>query len=234
MPLAAILDRIERVAAAGALPIVVLDLDSTLFDTAERHLAILREFADGHADAELRALVASLRAAHMVYEVDAPLRAGGYADTAVLHDLTDFWLERFFTDDYCLLDEPAPGAVAFTRRVVELGGLAYYLTGRPADAMAAGTFRALRRRGFPILQGRTLLHMKPSEHLGDRHFKLLAIDEIASLHGTVVATFENEPAHAALFLERFPDAAHFLYGTVRSPMAPEPHPDLVAIGSFHV
>jgi hypothetical protein len=48
----------------------------------------------------------------------------------------------------------------------------------------------------------------------------------------VVATFENEPGNANLFLDNFPQASHFLIGKVRSPTSPQPRPEIIEIADF--
>ncbi|HHO53801.1 MAG TPA: hypothetical protein ENK18_23740 [Deltaproteobacteria bacterium] len=227
-----VIDAVALQAREGRLGIVVLDLDSTAIDTRPRQHRILRDFAAGHGDLQLSELVEQIPEAELGYRIEAPLERRGYTDAASLAALHAFWGACFFTDAYCVHDRANPGAAAFARRVFGAGGLVYYLTGRP-EQMAQGTLQVLCREGFPILSGRAVLHMKPDVGLGDHGFKRGAMKEIGRLGGRVVATFENEPAHAAAFLEAFPRAVHFLVGDIRSPQAPEPHPGLVAIPSFH-
>ena len=52
------------------------------------------------------------------------------------------------------------------------------------------------------------------------------------LCGAVVATFENEPGNANLFLDAFPDALHFLLLTEHSPEAEAPRPELIQTDDF--
>jgi len=112
---------------------------------------------------------------------------------------------------------PTPGAVAFARAVHDAGAFCYYLTGRDVGGMAQGTVAAITDAGFPFWRGRTSLHLKPTFEEDDHRFKLAALEDIRSHHGTVIATFENEPENANLFLAAFPDAQHFLLQTVHSP-----------------
>ncbi len=228
-----VIDTVDHEVRAGGLAIVVLDLDSTAISTAARQLRILQEFASERGESRLSALVDEVREAELGYRVEAVLERRGYADASALSALRAFWRARFFTDAYCALDQASEGAVDFARRVSDAGGLLYYLTARPAQ-MALGTLSVLRDQGFPTLDGRAVLHMKPDGRRADHGFKRAAMERIVQLRGRVVASFENEPAHAAAFLERFPRARHFLVGDVRSPDAPDPHPDLVQIPSFRV
>ena len=55
---------------------------------------------------------------------------------------------------------------------------------------------------------------------------------INGLCGEVVATFENEPGNANLFVEAFPDAANVLVGHTHRPDAPPPVEQVVRIPDF--
>lgn len=228
--------RIEAVCSTGRLPVVVFDLDSTLFDTADRNLRILQEFAEAHAahDPELASLIAEVQLEELGWSVLTPLERRGVTDPVKLRALEDFWRERFFSDAYLLHDEPAPGAVSFVNACHERGALVYYLTGRHVGGMEMGTVQALTNHGFPFWRGRCSLHLKPARGLSDRRYKEQALDLVRSYRGEVVATFENDTDNAHIFLQAFPDALHFLYGDVRSPDAAPPHADLIAIRDFYV
>jgi beta-phosphoglucomutase-like phosphatase (HAD superfamily) len=226
--------RIERSLSGGVLPLVVFDLDSTLFSTAPRNLRILREFVELHAPRHpyLREVTSTTGVEDMGWNVHDDLRRLGVDDEELLASLADFWRERFFSDDYLLHDTPVPGAVEFVEACHDRGALVYYLTGRHVGGMEVGTVRALTRRGFPFWNGRCVLHLKPSPEMNDRAFKDEALDDIRSYLGRVIATFENEPENANLFAQAFPEALHFLLLTIHSPEAESPSPALIRSGDF--
>ena len=58
------------------------------------------------------------------------------------------------------------------------------------------------------------------------------IDDIRSYRGEVVASFENEPGNANMFLAAFPDALHVLLQTIHSPGAEPPRPELILTPDF--
>ena len=74
--------------------------------------------------------------------------------------------------------------------------------------------------------------MKPDFYADDREFKTAALERIRALGGEVVATFENEPGNANLFMRAFPAAKHFLLDTVHSPGAEAPDPSLIQMDDF--
>jgi hypothetical protein len=225
---------IEAVAARGRLPICVFDLDSTLFSTAPRNHRILEEFvaSRGAEHPDLAAAFAGMSEGDLGWNVHDDLARRGVRHAGLLSELKSFWRERFFTSEYLAYDRPLPGAAAFVLSAHARGALIYYLTGRHVGGMEEGTVRSLKRHGLPFWRGRCVVHLKPSFEMADSVFKTEAIADIRSYYGVVVATFENEPGNANLFLRSFPDARHFLLTTVHSPDAEEPRPELVRIPDF--
>ncbi|MBK7875809.1 MAG: HAD family hydrolase [Planctomycetes bacterium] len=226
--------RIDSALSRGRLPVCVFDLDSTLFSTAPRNLQILREFARAHAakHPELTAIAARMTAEDMGWNVHDDLAKAGVRDPALLAAVREFWAERFFRDEYLLHDHEVPGAAAFVERCHTQGALIYYLTGRHVGGMEIGTVQSLRKHGFPFWRGRCVLHLKPDFEMNDKAFKDDAIDDIRSYRGEVVASFENEPGNANMFLAAFPDALHVLLQTIHSPGAEPPRPELILTPDF--
>jgi hypothetical protein len=226
--------RIDSALSAGHLPICVFDLDSTLFTTAPRNYRILEEFVALHGPEhpDLVSAFSELREDDLGWNVHDDLRRRGVTNTELLESLKRFWAERFFTSEYLAHDRPVPGAPAFVLGAHSRGALIYYLTGRHVGGMVEGTVRSLRRHGFPFWRGRCVVHLKPSFEMADSTFKAEAVADIRSYQGQVVATFENEPGNANLFLRSFPEAVHFLLMTVHSPNADPPARTLKKIPDF--
>lgn len=231
-----ILTSVETTAKKGRLPICVFDLDSTLFSTAPRNLAILQEFIEEHRGAHphLSDIGKRIGLEDMGWNVYQDLARFGVDDLRLLERLKGFWFERFFTDDYLSHDTPVPGAAEFVLACHARGALIYYLTGRHVGGMEIGTVRSLRARGFPFWRGRCVLHLKPSFEMNDRAFKDDAVSDIRSYNGEVVATFENEPGNANMFLRAFPSAVHVLLTTIASPEAEKPSGNLVLTDDFQL
>mgnify|MGYP002841091238 CR=1 FL=1 len=216
------------------MPILVFDLDSTLFQTEARNLRILHEFAEQHGgDFEgLREQVAGLTLSDMGWNVHSSLMERGLDAPDMIAALKKFWFERFFTDAYVAFDQPTAGSVDFVNRCHQLGGFIYYLTGRNVGGMEHGTVQALTDAGFPYWRGRTSLHLKPDFTTHDKVFKDVALGDIRSHFGRVVATFENEPGNANLFHDAFEGGLHFLLETIHSTEAEEPYAELIRISDF--
>jgi hypothetical protein len=226
--------RIDAALAENVLPICVFDLDSTLFSTASRNLQILQDFVRDFEESHphLSEIAKRIGLDDMGWNVYEDMRRFGLDDKLLLESLKTYWFERFFTDAYLRYDRPVAGAVEFVLRCHAQGALIYYLTGRHVGGMEMGTVSSLTAHGFPFWRGRCVLHLKPSFEMDDRAFKDDAVADIRSYRARVVATFENEPGNANMFLRAFPSAVHVLLQTIHSPEAEAPASALVRSADF--
>ena len=141
-----VFDWIDTAVRRDRLPLLVFDLDSTLFSTAPRNLRILHEFAASVADRHpsLREIVEAVGLDDMGWNINESLERRGVQDEELLEALKAFWMDRFFTDDYVETDDPTPGAVEFVTACHQRGAMIYYLSGRHVGGMELGTAGALR------------------------------------------------------------------------------------------
>jgi len=242
-----VVEAVKRMNTEGHLPIVLFDLDDTLFSTAPRNLRILQEFADDNRGRwpELAEKAVNVSLSDLGWNYQEPLvRQGLPQDHPALAELQAYWEVHFLSNEYVWLDLPTDGAANFVRRCHEVGALVYYLTGRHISSsesvrtdstedyrkrtnklivypgMEFGTAKAITDRGFPFWQGRCELHLKPKFETPDGQFKSDAVSYVKSFHGVVVATFDNEPGNVDLFRRAFPPergTMNFLLDTINSP-----------------
>jgi hypothetical protein len=206
-----VIQRTEKSLAAGRLPVIVFDLDSTLFDVSRRSFEILRDWLQHPETAtftETRERLSDLSPGDMRYSLEDvwEIKKIPYDTAPFDHHLKhakQFWRKRFFNHDYLGHDEPTPGAVGFVKRLHEMGAMVVYLTGRDIPLMAFGTFDQLRSHGLPIETARTRLILKPKRHIDDLEFKTGAAGTITT-YGEVIATFENEPKNLVAMAKVFP------------------------------
>lgn len=195
-----------RARSLGERAVLAFDLDSTLLDNRHRQARILREYGQAHAVAALAACGPD----HWTsgWDMRDAMRACGLAEAQVADHFPvarKFWAERFFTSEYCEVDEAIDGAAAFTHAVVATGAHLVYVTGRH-EGMRAGSVACMRRHGMVTPdEKRVLLVMKPTLSDDDDAFKREAHARLGRL-GTVVAAFDNEPTHANDYQRRFPEA----------------------------
>jgi|GEM_PF-214223 len=225
----------------GRRVIALFDLDDTLFDSRTRSVRIFREFA---ALAKVRTKfpseagrLALIRPLHVLYKTDRAFLALQIANPEFTAAAMAYWKLRFFTGAYAQYDEPITGAVAYVNRLWQAGADIVYLSGRPQGAMGAGTYAALRARGFPVpatqrgRDARAWLFLKENPEQPDLDYKKLALLSIGRI-GEVLATFENEPRNANLFAEAFPRAYGVFLTTISAENPSVLLPGIVKIPHF--
>lgn len=225
------MDRVQSVLSTGGMPVVVFDLDATLFDVGPRMWHILREYGDQHADVALKTALQSYDKTNMPYLLKDILGEMNMATEDRLNNLAPHWFDRFFTDQYQHYDMPISGAVDFVQDLYKAGAFVVYLTGRDAPGMLVGCSESMRRHGFPVGVVRTSLIMKPDFDIPDPVFKEEACSFIEGL-GSVIASFDNEPGNCNIFQERWPQAANIFLDTQRASMEELPVTQVEHIRNF--
>lgn len=216
--LADVAGRVATTRAAGKTPVVVFDLDHTLFDGRPRTLVILAEFAASVAAEQPNVARAIGRVAlhDVAYLLRDTLANVGITDEATVKAAEAYWKPRFFSDPYAQLDVPIAGAPAYVRDLWTRGAVVVYLSGRNADGMLVGTTTSLQKWGFPVGVRGTQVVLKPRFDEPDDTFKKTSLDAITAL-GTVVASFENEPGNLGVMAMKWPDAAAIFLDTDYNP-----------------
>ena len=220
-PIASELDEaIQRVKAAGRVPIAVLDIDLTLVENAPRTRRIFELWLEslGERWAGVAQGLARVHTMPIVFGVRENLSALGVDDEALQREGLRFWFEKFFDDQICRLDVALEGAVEAVEALAERGVTIAYLTARPAW-MREGTVETLARLGFPVCTVGTLLVMKPDMEISDHAYKTQAMDWLKALGGVIVAA-DNEPGHCNAMRGAFGDARVLHVNTRHSSGAP--------------
>jgi len=179
--LQAVIENVRTTAARGETPVVVFDLDDTLFGGGPRSHRMLREYLDWFvkeypdelSDREI-ATIRSIKPEELGFRTDYNLRMKwGIANEKFLgHWFMKGFLPKFFTSEYCQLDSIYPGAVDYVRAIynAEATVVIVYFTGRQEGGatpgtekgMRPGTIKALGKATFPVPDGKRVhLIMKP-------------------------------------------------------------------------
>jgi hypothetical protein len=216
----------------GRAPLAVLDIDLTLVENAPRTRAIWRLWLESLEErwSGAEAALAHVDTMPIVFGVRENLAALGVTDEALGKEGFRFWLEKFFDDGLCRLDEALPGAVAAVQALYEAGVTLAYLTARPAW-MREGTVETLSRLGFPMCVPRTLLVLKPDTTVSDSTYKDAAMGWLASL-GVVIVAADNEPAHCNGMRAAFERARVLHVNTRHSGGAPPLESGVDVVGSL--
>jgi hypothetical protein len=231
--------RIDHEIKSQKQPVLLLDLDSTLYHVESRSHQIIREWIDdpesrGHP--EFRERLTRLLPEHLGYSLTDTLGKFGISVMdpgveAALHSMQKFWGRRFFTNEYLAYDRAYPGAPEFVSRAHAAGAEIVYLTGRDEPGMGNGTRARLRGDGFPFERPRTRLLLKENFELDDLEHKSRAADLVKKL-GSLVASFENEAPNLVALCDLFPAAMHVFMDTVMSSKPAFPRTGLYRITGF--
>ncbi len=194
---------LERCAKPRA--VVVFDLDSTLLDNKPRQARILAEYGREHG---VSALAGSRPEHWKSWDFREAMRNAGLPSAEIeahVEPYRECWRDRFFTSEYCRVDEAVAGAVAFVSAVRSAGGRVLYVTGRH-EGMRAGSVDCFARVGLPVPDGEAVqLWMKPTLEEDDDDFKARVHAELPRA-GVVQAVFDNEPTHVNDYQRSLPDA----------------------------
>jgi hypothetical protein len=222
-------------ARGKAAPVLVFDLDGTLFDNRPRSHAILQELATHweKPHPELATRLGRLRAEEMAYLLSDSLARVGLTDAERVAEATAFWKERFFADEHLRHDVPVAGAAEFAKACYDAGAILVYLTGRDLPLMGIGSFRSLRDHGFPIGVPGTELVLKPDAAMPDEEFKRFEMPKLARV-GPIVAAFDNEPVNCNTVLSQNPGCDSVLIDTQHLPGAPPLDAGVHVIADFRL
>lgn len=228
-----VLDSVANTSLDGAPPLVVFNLDGTLFDTRPRTAQILTEYgaAVRDDDPEVAEALAGVGVEDIRYLLSDTLRDRGLSHADLVRDVTAFWRERYYTDEYLAFDVPVSGAAAYVRACHEAGATIVYVTCRDVPAMLLGTVAALRDHGFPIAIPGVEMVLKPDATMGDEAFMRSHIPALGR-SGDVVGFFEHESAICNLAAETYPQAHVALVETKLPPGAPDPAPGIELVSDF--
>lgn len=214
-----ILARIRSTKVGRHTPVVVFDLDHTLFDNGPRTIRLLRDYALAAGETQLHARLVAASETGVPYMVSEVLARAGERRPEIIEAAQAYWVERFFTDEIQRLDVPVAGAREYANEAFEAGATVVYLSGRDVPNMLVGCTESLRTHGFPVGLAHTVIVLKPNFEMRDLDFKRDVIDFLGTL-GNVVATFDNEPANCNLFRRMFPKAMSVFLDTAMAPDAP--------------
>ena len=224
--LAEILEHSDEEIARGHEPVMIFDLDDTIFDAGSRTLAILKSMS---VDPELRDDFPDLaqKLTHLVnndihYDISDNLDMLTITDKDLRDKATNYWNDRFFLS--CELDAIHPGAKDFVLKSHAKGAHIVYLTGRDEPRMKDCTLESFRLNGLP-LDDRAMLMLKPHKDLPDVEFKQTAFKTIEQI-GPVIAGFDNEPANVNAMARYFPRAEIVFIETRHSSRPDKPFPEL--------
>lgn len=219
--MAEVLKKVRDTKAAGETPIVIFDLDDTIYSTPHRVIAILHDYGKQIGDARLE----QVELGHVHYEMDATLMAAGIPEAEAKgpfgEQVRRAWSRRFFHGNSYALDGHVPGAIDYVKRCEAAGATIVYVTGRK-ERWRAECLAVIRLSGLPDQH----LYMKPpvasgQPKLSTHVFKEQVTAGPITAMGKIVATFDNEPSNVNAFRHAIPADAHSVWlDTLWKPSSP--------------
>lgn len=206
----------------GTHPLVVFDLDSTLFDVAPRLEKSLIDIASEPIIKEMFPNVIpffkNIKTQRQDWGfIEVLMRAGVDHDHHQLFKtVRQLWVEKFFTNEYIHYDVPYEGSVAFVQKVASLNVPIVYLTGRDYKRMEQGSRDVLRKWNFPLDDINSRLVMKPDKSMDDALFKRDWIQEHLDATKRSLFLFENEPVNINLVAKHFPTVELVFFDSTHS------------------
>ncbi len=192
-------------------PLVVFDLDSTLFDVSPRLEKVLIDMASEPIIKEKFPNIIphfkNIKTERRDWGfVDVLKRAGVDHDHEDLfHTVRGLWAQKFFSNEYVHYDVPYQGSVEFVKKIDDLKIPIVYLTGRDYQRMEVGSREVLLKWNFPLNDQSSTLVMKPHRGMDDALFKRDWVQDIKDKSGKSLFLFENEPVNINIVAKTFPD-----------------------------
>ncbi len=228
------LGKIQQLITTTEKPVVIFDLDDTLFYSSSRTFIIFKELANSDEFQEkypdqVKKLL-KIKQSEIEYSIKETLTNAGITHEEFLNEALDYWKERFFTDEYVKEDTPVEGGREYVHKLKYLGATIVYLTGRD-HTMRAGTIESLENSGFPYDAITSILITKERFDIPDIDYKKAAFKKIDKL-GNVVAFFENEPKNLNAMIENFPNAVPVFLDIKHSPAPVKPSEKAIKIKNY--
>lgn len=218
-----IYNKIEHLALVKkSNPLIIFDLDSTLFDVAPRLEKVLTDIALEPVMMEKFPSVVphfkNIRTERRDWGfVEVLHRAGVEHDNLDLFKtVRQLWIEKFFSNEYIHYDVPYQGSVDFVRKIEKLNIPIVYLTGRDIKRMERGSREVLLKWDFPLDDKMSRLVLKPEPSMDDALFKRDWIHDHMINFQSPVFLFENEPVNINLIAKELPQVELVFFDSTHS------------------
>lgn len=209
-------------------PLVVFDLDSTLFDVSPRlekvliDISLTPEFMERFP--EVNSYFRNIKTLRNDWGFIKVLQRAGVDHNH--HELFDYvkeaWHQRFFSNEYIHYDVPYEGATFFVNQLHHLGIPIAYLTGRDVFRMEKGSIEVLKKWDFPLNDNNAKLILKPHKDMNDAKFKCDWFDTFDRSQYSKIYLFENEPVNINYIQARLPEIEMVFFDSTHSGKEPAP------------
>jgi hypothetical protein len=216
-----ILTAVQTAKKASKNPLVVFDLDSTLFEVESRSLHILKEFSkDVHLSTQYpkaARVFHGLESLPPLYQLKKFLKHLNLESEPhhFYKAVFEHWKDRFFNSEYLKHDTPYEGSVEYVLSLRNSGAEIVYLTGRDEHRMGKGTRKSLIDNGFPLDEVQCRLKLKEHKDIEDSEFKSGWFEAAAKTFDPIWF-FENEPVNINKVVTHHPTVKVVYFDSVHS------------------
>lgn len=209
-------------------PLVVFDLDSTLFDVSPRMEKVLIEISQTaefiRRFPEVNSYFRNIKTLRNDWGFIKVLqRAGVDHDHYELFDyVRSAWIDKFFSNEFVHFDVPYEGASFFVNQLYHLEIPIAYLTGRDVARMEKGSREVLLKWDFPLNNDSATLILKPFKEMDDAQFKCDWFKTLDKDKFSKIYLFENEPVNINLIKKELPEIEIVFFESTHSGKEPPP------------
>lgn len=218
----------ELTSQSSQKPLVVFDLDSTLFDVSPRlekaliDISLTPEFIQRFP--EVNSYFRNIKTLRNDWGFIKVLRRAGVDHNH--YELFDYireaWIKRFFSNEYIHFDVPYEGASFFVNQLHKMQVPIAYLTGRDVARMEKGSREVLLKWDFPLNEDSAKLVLKPHKDMDDAQFKCDWFKSLNFSEYSKVYLFENEPVNINLIKKEIPNVEMVFFDSTHSGKEPPP------------
>ncbi len=190
-----LISRLDQALNGQKKPVLVFDIDSTIFNVSPRNQDIFDLFCSINSSKYpiLPKLSSNYRLTYEDWGLEPYIQS---ADTneSLKKDAVSFWKTHFFAGTFLFSDEPYVKAIELIKLLHKKGAVVLYLTGRDNQRMRAGTLAQLKHWLLPLEKDDDLI-TKPHKGMKDGEYKSEALLKIfESYKNHPVFFFDNEPS----------------------------------------
>jgi hypothetical protein len=209
-------------------PLVVFDLDSTLFDVFPRlekaliDISLTSEFMQRFP--EVNSYFRNIKTLRNDWGFIKVLRRAGvdHDHFELFEYVREAWIKRFFSNEYIHYDVPYEGASFFVNQLHKMEIPIVYLTGRDVARMEKGSREVLLKWDFPLNDTNAKLVLKPFKEMDDAQFKCDWFKSLDINDYSKIFLFENEPVNINLIQNVLPEIEMVFFDSTHSGKEPPP------------
>ncbi len=221
-----LISRFDQAINGQKKPVLIFDIDSTIFNVSPRNQDIFDLFCSIHKAKNpiLLKISSSYQLKYTDWGLNPYLNMIPNNDS-LKKEAHSFWKNHFFSGTFLFSDKPYKGIIPLIKLLYSKNSLILYLTGRDDHRMRKATLLQLRHWGLPLDTEKNLI-TKPHKKMNDGEYKnkaLLRIFKIYFKHS--IFFFDNEPSvlKHCLFPELNNYTPIFINSTHSARSKPEPN-----------